>query len=81
MLLALLLLVGLARGARVWPVQSADALSAAVAHAEAGDTIELETGDYTVAAPLVVDLHPDRPDQQRLRDGAVARLRALGETP
>lgn len=27
------------------------------------------------------DLHPDRPDQERLRQMAVTKLRALGATP
>lgn len=62
-LLLLLLLTSSARASRVWPVQSAAALSSAVAAAEAGDVIELDAGDYTLAAPL----HLSRPLTLRSR--------------
>jgi hypothetical protein len=49
-----ILLTTAASGARVWPVQNAAGLSDAVQRAESGDTIELDSGDYAVAQPLVL---------------------------
>jgi hypothetical protein len=64
LLLLPLLLASSARASRVWPVQSAAALGSAVAAAEAGDVIELDSGDYTLAAPL----HLSRPLTLRSRN-------------
>lgn len=62
--IVLMLVAGTARAGRVWPVASADALRGAVRGADAGDAIELETGDYTLDLPLVLG----RPLTVRSRD-------------
>ncbi len=75
MLLHLVFLVS-ASLARVWPADSSAALLVAVQHAEAGDSVELEPGEYLFrsATPESPAIHLDRPITIRSRD---SRRRAV----